>query len=199
MVRASVPDLRQLVDVAAKVVICADSLRGLGHSSASTAAVRNALQTMEKLSDVLSAERVGLPNLDSFDASMLDSAGLLEELRALVGDTLDDLVADEVMPPSALVELRDLLRQSDALGTLPSWILTGESGEAPIVSAPSLNYIALRLKNIERRHLVKNYLGYLEQLSEPRAARWLREPDANQDPAEHVKSWFEGARDHWRI
>ena len=193
LVRASLPVAEQLNAELAELQRVSQEVVNLQLPLARASDASETIHLVDKILAAAQQVRHDLPDLPAFEDALAAADRPLNQCRALLGPDTDAILTDPSVTPEVLQDIVDLLAM-DGVDGLPSWIWWPDADESPN-RKPSLVEMATALVDLDRRRVVKQVLGYVEQLAEPGVLRWLRPPDPDAGVGHHVRAWFEGARE----
>ena len=193
LVRASLPVIEQLNAELAELQRVSQEVIDLQLPIARTSDTSRTIQLLDKILAASKQVRHDLPDLPAFEDALTAADRILNQCRAVLGSDTDALLTEPSVTPEVLQDIVDLLA-ADGVDGLPPWIWWPDADESP-KRKPSLVEMATALVDLDRRRVVKQVLGYVEQLGEPGVLRWLRRPDPDAGDGHHIRAWFEGARE----
>jgi len=104
------------------------------------------------------------------------------------------LLKSHDLPARDFDDLLRLLGRVDILRQAPEWLVWLDQDPAFELGQASIAQMANLLAEPRRRQHLNAFLGYYDQIRNPKTLAWLQPPDTPERTEEVLREWFEGVR-----
>ena len=154
----------------------------------------------QELAGVAQSWLKALPRASELNKDVREASSAYKTAHDSLGASIDLLLQGFTITPAELVDIVQLTERGDVLDQMPGWFwLLDDDAPDKVLTQPRdpLGYATAVLRP-EIRARVRTLIGFVEELGEPVALRWIPAVALGLSVEEHLSRWFSEVREFLR-